>query len=244
MAAAIALGDSTRSRRLLRAEQVEMARLIAQEHAHRAEQQVQAERVRMARDLHDTIGHSISVISLHADVAREAIGRNNDEARQALAHIRTASSETMRELRATVKALRNLTSGHADRSVASLTNLLALVDSARASGLVVDIQMQGDVRSLPARVDTAAYRIIQESLTNVVRHAAASQVTLTIAVDVQEMRLHLTDNGTATLGSVVHGSGIVGMAERARLLGGALTAQPRPSGGFEVSAALPLKDAL
>src|SRR5690606_18172603 len=82
------------------------ARLIAQEHALRAEQRVQAERVRMARDLHDVIGHSISVISIHSDVAREAIGRDDEQARQALAQIRATTSETMRELRATVKALR------------------------------------------------------------------------------------------------------------------------------------------
>ena len=126
------------------------ARLIEQEHAYRVEQRVQAERLRMARDLHDVLGHSISVISLHADVAREAIGNNDDEARQALAHIRTASSETMRELRATVKALRHPASEPADRSVASLTNLSALVDSATVSGLTVDIQIEGEVRGLPA----------------------------------------------------------------------------------------------
>ncbi|MEZ4678743.1 MAG: histidine kinase dimerization/phosphoacceptor domain-containing protein [Caldilineaceae bacterium] len=107
MAAALALGDSMRSRRALRAEQAATAQLIAQEHTLRAEQRVQAERVRMARELHDVIGHSISVISLHADVAREAIGHNDEGARQALRHIRTATGETMRDLHATVKFLRN-----------------------------------------------------------------------------------------------------------------------------------------
>jgi signal transduction histidine kinase len=243
MAAAIALGDSTRSRRALRAEQEQSARLIEQEHAYRAEQRVQAERVRVARDLHDVIGHSISVISLHADVAREAIGRNDDQARQALNHIRAASSALMRELRATVKLLRNPASEQPDRSVSSLTNLSTLVDSAAASGLTVDVQFEGEVADLPATVDTAAYRIIQESLTNVIRHAAATHVMLTIAVNTQELRLQLTDNGTTAVASVTPGSGIAGMAERARLLGGALTAQPLPAGGFEVKATLPLKDA-
>lgn len=242
MAAAIALGDSTRSRRALRAEQEQTARLIAQEHASLAEQRVQAERMRMARDLHDMIGHSISVISLHAGVAREAIGRNEEEARQALSHIRAASSEAMRELRATVKALRHPASGHGDRAVASLANLSGLVDSATASGLTVDIQIEGDVSGLPARVDTAAHRIVQESLTNVIRHAGASRVTLAIAVDAQELRLQLTDNGATPLASVTPGDGIAGMRERARLLGGALSVQPRPSGGLEVTATLPLED--
>jgi signal transduction histidine kinase len=243
MAAAIALGDSTRSRRTLRAEQEQTARLIEQEHAYRAEQQVQMERLRMARDLHDVIGHSISVISLHADVAREAIGHNDEAARQALRHIRAATSETMRELRATVKALRTPTSAAADRSVASLMNLSALVESATASGLSVDLQIEGEMSALPARVDTAAYRIVQESLTNVIRHADASRVTLMIAVDAQQLRLQFRDNGTTTLASVTPGSGIAGMSERARLLGGTLSVQPHPSGGLEVNATLPMKDA-
>jgi signal transduction histidine kinase len=242
MAAAIALGDSTRTRRALRAEQAQTAQLIAQEHAARAEQQLQAERTRMARDLHDMIGHSISVISLHADVAREAIGHDDDAARQALSHIRAASSEAMRELRATVKALRQPDSGEVDRAVASLTNLSALVDSATASGLTVDLQVEGDVSKLPARVDTAAYRIIQESLTNVIRHARASRVTLSIVVDAQELRLQIADNGTRPLQSVTPGRGIAGMRERARLLGGTLTVQPRPAAGLAVTATLPLED--
>lgn len=240
MAAAIALGDSTRSRRALRAEQEQTARLIEQEQAYLAEQRLQGERMRMARDLHDVIGHSISVISLHADVAREAIGRDDDAARQALSHIRTATSETMRELRATVKALRTPASEPVDRSVASLTNLPALVESAKASGLEVDVQVTDDVRSLPARVDTAAYRIVQESLTNVIRHARASRVTVTIAVEGQEVRLQIVDNGTTSSGAVTPGSGIAGMAERARLLGGTFSVASRPSGGFEVNAVLPL----
>lgn len=243
MAAAIALGDSTRSRRALRAEQEETARLIAQEHAHRAEQRVQAERVRMARDLHDVIGHSISVISLHADVAREAIGRDDDEAREALRHIRAATSATMRELRATVKLLRNPTGEQADRSITSLANLSTLVDSARSSGLAVDVHVDGELDGLPAVVDTAAYRIVQESLTNVIRHADATHVTVTIEVDERALRLQVIDNGRTSAGPVTPGSGIAGMQERARLLGGTLTAQPRPSGGFEVNARLPLEKA-
>lgn len=240
MAAAIALGDSIRSRRALRAEEEHTARLIAQEHAFRAEQRVQAERVRMARELHDVIGHSISVISLHADVAREAIGSNDEGARQALSRIRTTTSETMRELRATVKLLRN--PADADRSIASLTNLSALTDSATASGLKVDVRIDGDLAGLPAAIDTATYRIIQESLTNVLRHANATHVTLSLTIGPRELRLCVTDNGK--IGDVVTpGSGIIGMTERARLLGGTLTAQPGSSGGFEVSAALPLTEA-
>lgn len=241
MAAAIALGDSVRSRRDLRAEQQQTARLIAQEHAHRAEQQIQAERVRMARDLHDVIGHSISVISLHADVAREAIGSTNAEAHQALTHIRVASSATMRELRATVKLLRRGSGEQIDGSMISLANLAPLIENASASGLHVDVQIEGEVDHLAATVDAAAYRIIQEALTNIIRHAAATQVVLTIEIDSHTLRLHIIDNGSTGRDTIIWGSGIVGMSERARLLGGTLTAHPCSTGGFAVTAIFPLE---
>jgi signal transduction histidine kinase len=243
MAAAIALGDRMRAHRALRAEQEQTARLIEQEHALRAEQRVQAERVRMARDLHDTIGHSISVISLHADVAREAIGRNDEQARQALAQIRATSSETMRELRATVKLLRNPASEQPDRSIASLTNLSALVQTATASGLQVDVHLQADLTGLSGTVDTAAFRIIQEALTNIIRHADATRVDLAVGVDAGALRLQIGDNGSARPGIFTPGSGITGMRERARLLGGTLVAEAQAGGGFVVCATLPLEDA-
>lgn len=241
MAAAIALGDSTRARRALRAEQEQTARLIAQEHALRAEQQVQAERMRMARDLHDTIGHSISVISLHADVAREALGDQNEEVRQALSQIRATASETMRELRATVKLLRSPTQAP-DRSITTLANLKTLVEHARASGLQVQVQLSGDLAQLPATVDTAAYRIVQEALTNILRHAQATTVELNLAVGEQLLQIQIRDNGRAANSNFVPGSGITGMQERARLLGGTLHAAPRPEGGFAVTAAIPLEE--
>lgn len=241
MAAAIALGDNTRSRRSLKAEQEQTARLIEQEHALRTEQRLQAERVRMARELHDVIGHSISVISLHADIAKEALGHNDDEARRALTQIRATTSATMRELRSTVKQLRNPAIEQPDRSVSSLTNLANLIDHAQASGLLVALESQGDVSKLPAALDTAAYRIVQESVTNVMRHANATQVVITISVVAPTLQLKIVDNGLAATHAVIPGNGIVGMQERARLLGGTLTAQPRPTGGFAVSAIIPLE---
>lgn len=244
MAAAIALGDSTRSRRVLRAEQEQTTRLIAQEHAYQAEQQVQAERVRMARELHDVIGHSLSVILLHADVAREALGRNEAEARQALLHIRMASAETMRELRTTVKLLRQPDRAPPDRATVSLTNLTPLLSNAKASGLYITVHCTGAVETLPRMVDLAAYRIIQEALTNVIRHAQATQVTLTICVDAQAVQLQVVDDGVAPAATNPHGNGIAGMTERARLLGGTLTAHAQAGGGFVVTALLPLEDRL
>jgi len=198
------------------------------------------------------IGHSISVISLHAGVAREAIGRDDEEARQALAHIQAASSAAMRELRATVRLLRApapATEGApvaqvppegADPALASLVNLSVLVANAAAGGLHVQVRTQGDLRTLPPIVDAAAFRIVQESLTNVLRHAAAREVYLAIAIEGRTLWLRIADDGSGTGVAVTPGSGIQGMVERARLLGGMLTAGPIAAGGFEVVAAFPL----
>ena len=117
-----------------------------------------------------------------------------------------------------------------------------LVENAAAGGLDVQVQTQEDVTDLPATVDAAAYCIIQEALTNVMRHAAATQVSLAIRIDGRTLHLRIADDGNTPRGAITPGSGIVGMTERARLLGGMLTTQPGPSGGFEVVAALPLKD--
>lgn len=243
MATAIALGDSMRARRSLRTEQEQTTRLIAQEHAYRAEQRVQAERVRMARDLHDLIGHSISVISLQADVAREAIGHSNAEAQQALTHIRATTTETMRELRATVKLLRNPAGAQPDRSVATLANLPTLVENARASGLTVVLECTGEFQTLPTTVNTAAYRIIQEALTNVIRHANATVVTIRLERTTQTLDLQVVDNGNGCGKPFIPGSGITGMRERARLFGGDFSAQPKTTGGFAVRAVLPVEEA-
>ena len=242
LAAAIALGEGARSRRDLRAEQTERAWLLAQEHTYRAERRVQAERLRIARELHDVLGHSITVIALHADVAREALGRNDDAVRQALRQIRATSAETMRELRATVKLLRSPGDGPPELPPGSLSQLDALVERGRASGLLVELQRVGGESTLPVRVDAAAFRIIQEALTNVLRHASATAVTVTLTADEHALQVRITDNGHAVPGGVRWGAGIAGMAERARALGGTLTAEPGPAGGFVVQATLPIRE--
>jgi signal transduction histidine kinase len=159
----------------------------------------------------------------------------------------------MRELRATVRLLRTPTQptdGESamqappegvDPTLASLANLSLLVANAAAGGLHVQVRTQGDLRILPAILDAAAFRIVQESLTNVLRHAAAQEVYLAIAIEGRTLWLRIADDGSGTCTPVTPGSGIQGMAERARLLGGMLTAGPIAAGGFEVVAAFPLK---
>ncbi len=128
-----------------------------------------------------------------------------------------------------------------DPALASLTNLSLLVANAAAGGLHVQVRTQGNLRTLPAIVDAAAFRIVQESLTNVLRHAAAREVYLAIAMEGRTLWLRIADDGSGAATPVTPGSGIQGMAERARLLGGMLTAGSIATGGFEVVAAFPLK---
>ena len=137
---------------------------------------------------------------LHADVAREAIGDDDEVARQALGRIRSVSSETMRELRGTVKLLRNPNESQPEHWVISLANLSVLVEGAKVSNLAVDVHIEGEVAALPAMVDMAAYRIIQDLLTNIIRHAHATRVALGVVIDANELRLEITDNGRTDAG--------------------------------------------
>src|SRR5690606_10830607 len=175
-AAAIALGAAVRLTREARERAAEVAELTATEEAHAADARMQSERMQIARDLHDTIGHTLSVASLHAGVAAEAT--DAAASRAALDQVRAASSEALRELRRTVKVLR------ADQRaepapVLGIAALDPVFDAARAAGLRVEVELSVPSDSLSRSVDAAAYRIIQESLTNVLRHARASAVRVT-----------------------------------------------------------------
>ena len=220
MAAAIALGDGLRSRRRQRAQQRELAALTARE-----------ERLAIARDLHDSIGHTISVISLHADVAREALGPSSEGAEVALRRIKDATSDTMRELRRTVGLLR------ADEPL-SLTALDPVLDAARSAGFDVYADIAVAPGTLPPAVDVAAYRIVQEALTNVVRHASgASRVDVAATVTGGRLRLTISDDGPPSGGRGT-GHGLAGMAERAAAVHGSLDARHEP-GGFIVTLEAP-----
>ena len=255
MAAAIAFGDSLRSRRTVQARQREVARLTERQYARDAERRVHAERLAIARDLHDSIGHTVSVISLHTDVAKEALAGERPDPRaatDALDLIRQAATGTMRELRRTVALLR--TPGESGRTaLLSVRDLSAVTDPAGATGLAVELDIDLPGR-LPQTVDAAAYRIVQEALTNVVRHARATRVLVTARLarldDSDWLRLAVVDNGAGTAHSAgrpsapeasAHepGHGIAGMTERARALGGTLTALREPD-GFAVRADLPV----
>jgi len=219
---------------------------IRQTHAMRAQAYAQAataERLQIARDLHDMVAHSIGVIAIQAGMGHRVIGTQPAEARDALAAIEATSRETLAGLRRTVGALRQAGPGtEADPGplqapgLAGLTRLMATTADA---GVHVDVRWRGQRRPLPAEVDTCAFRIIQEAVTNVVRHAGTRHCQVSIDHRDQELSIVVTDDGRGAAATGT-GYGITGMRERAALLHGQLAAEPRPEGGFAVTARLPL----
>ncbi|KQX59508.1 MULTISPECIES: histidine kinase [unclassified Streptomyces] len=215
-----------------------------------AAEAVAAERLRIARELHDVVAHSIGVIAIQAGVGRRVIETQPAEARNALATIETTSRETLAGLRRTLGALRAAArdaDGHAPRDPApGLADLERLTASTADAGVRVEVRHLGDPgRPLPPEVDLAAYRIVQESLTNVVRHASAPACRVTVERGEDGLVVEITDDGPATArpagpAPAGGGYGIVGMRERTELLGGRFSAGPRPGGGFHVTALLPL----
>lgn len=242
MAAAVALGDSLRSRRASQAQQREITELTARQYAREVERRAQHERLDIARDLHDSIGHAVAVISLHSDVAREALGRDELASARALDLIKEASRQAMRELRRTVTLLR--TPGEPAPTPGALTDLNSLTRPAQDAGIQVETEIRLPERPLPLTVERAAYRIVQEAVTNVIRHSGATRLRITLTAAGDTLRVEVVDNGSGN-GSghepARQGRGLPGMAERARALGGALTARREPS-GFTVRADLPLPE--
>jgi signal transduction histidine kinase len=229
IAAATALGYSFRSRR-------EIARLTAVQLEREAEWRVQRDRERISRDLHDTVGHTMSVISLQAGVAAEAVEPGGPAA-QAIERIRAASGQTLRDLRSMVRLLRN---PDAALEVLSLAAVPDLVDATRGAGVEVSTRIDVAADELSPQVDAAAYRIVQEALTNVVKHARARHAEVSAGLHEGVLHLSVSDDGQGAAGSVP-GHGLAGMAERVRLLGGSLETRSRP--GFTVEARIPARPA-
>jgi signal transduction histidine kinase len=244
VAAAIALGLGVRSRRETRAHQQRVRALTALEQTREAECRVQAERVRIAQDLHDSVGHAMSVIALHGNVAAEAIGRDDEAARRAVEQIGAATSAQLRELRATVKLLR-APMGEVERGAAGLAGIGGLVDVAREAGVTVDLDVAVDEGCLDHAIEAAAFRIVQESLTNVIRHSGARRAVVTADVRGGRLELVVADDGpdgrAPEVSSAGGGQGLIGMRERVSVLGGHLSAGHREGNGFTVRAVLPAR---
>ncbi|MFE3142199.1 sensor histidine kinase [Streptomyces scopuliridis] len=210
---------------------------------------VTAERLRIARELHDMVAHSIGIIAIQAGVGSRVIQTQPAEAREALRAIEATSRETLSGLRRTLVALRRTDLGAAASGQAPLGPSPGLADIERLAaatadaGVRVDVRRSGEQRPLPADIDLSAYRIVQEALTNVVRHAGTGRCRVAIHYGDEELSVEVVDDGRGAVeNGAAHGFGIVGMRERVGLLHGHLSAGPRPEGGFRVAARLPLPE--
>jgi signal transduction histidine kinase len=235
--AAIAFGGVTRNRRAY-LEEAER-RAIDAEHSKEEEamRRESEERLRIARELHDVLGHNISMINVQAAAALHGLKKRPEDAETALRTIKDTSKETLRELRTTLGVLRQVDEDAPTAPPDSLTRLDALV---AASGLEVRTELAGPLDAVPTEVDLAATRIIREALTNVSRHSGTTQATLTVSNTSGNIMIRVEDQGPGASYEGGSGFGLQGMRERASALGGTLEAGPRPEGGFRVVARLPL----
>jgi signal transduction histidine kinase len=208
---------------------------------------VTQERMRIARELHDVVAHSMSVIAVQAGVGHHVIGVRPQEAAKALAAIETTSRTALREMRALLGVLREETPEEtAEEFLATpgLADLALLAERTARAGLRVELRFNGEPWELPPAMDLAGYRIAQEALTNVVKHAGTDQARVQIVYRKGEVEIEVTDDGVGRSAAVVTGGhGLVGMRERVALYGGEFAAGPRPVGGFRVWARLPARDA-
>ena len=246
LVAVLVAGEVARGRRDYLAEverrAVEAERTREEEALRRATE----ERLRIAREVHDVLSHSISMINVQAGVAVHLLDTRPEQARTALVAIKQASKEALRDLRATLGVLRDVDEQDGARDPAGgLHRMEDLVSGARAAGLQLEVSTSGDPREVPAGVDLAAYRIVQESVSNILRHAGSTAGTVMLRFGPNDL-IVLIENDAGTregAGSQGAGNGIRGMRERAEALGGDLEAGPRPDGGFRVRARLPLGEA-
>jgi signal transduction histidine kinase len=243
-ALAVALGKAVRSHRAYVAEAEDRARRAEQAKEDEASRRVAEERLRIARELHDVIGHHVALISVQAGALSCLLAPDQAEARQSVTHIQRASADALEDLRLTVGLLRQPGDGEqADAPVDPVPGLGCLDDlvgSFAGAGLTVTREVTGRPRPLPEAADLTAYRVIQESLTNVRKHADCATASLHLGYTARVLRLTIENDGHGASGTGPAGHGIIGMRERVAAVGGRLSAGPRPGGGYRVLAELPL----
>jgi signal transduction histidine kinase len=214
---------------------------------HDARRRVDEERLRIARELHDVVAHTMATINVQAGVAAHVLPTQPEAVAEALQAIKSASKEGLRELRAILNVLRQADDTDPVQPAPGLAQLDALVEGARRTGLPIAVAVTGEPFPLPAAVDLAAYRIVQESLTNVIRHAGPADAAVKLRYHPDEIAIDITDTGHgpaagpgpgAVGGSAGHGQ--AGMRERAAAVGGTVQTGPRPGGGYQVTARLPV----
>ena len=269
LALAVASGDAVRNKQAYLAEVEERAARAERTREEEALRRVAEERLRIARELHDVLGHHIALVSVQAGVAAHVIDAQPEQAKSALGHIQRASRAALDELRVTVGLLRRPDDTAPTDPLPGLGLLDELTGSSEGSGLKVVTVTEGEVRQLPAAVDLTAYRVVQEALTNARKHAGPAAVEVRIGYGAERLRVTVRDNGrgaplpgegaaagpglagsvttgsvtssSVTTGSVPAGHGLIGMRERAAALGGTIVAGPHHDGGFQVHLELPIQ---
>jgi signal transduction histidine kinase len=238
-AAALFAGIAVANRRAY----AESIRARAEQAAEQAaRQRIDEERLRIARELHDVVAHTMATINVQAGVAVHVLPIRPEAAADALQAIKAASKEGLRELRAILNVLRQADDADPTQPTPGTAQLETLVDGARRAGLETTLSVTGTPTPLPAAVDLAAYRIVQESLTNAIRHAGPAQASVWLSYGDDELRIDVADTGRGKPLGVSEGAGhgLVGMRERAAAVGGSVETGPYPGGGFLVAARLPL----
>jgi signal transduction histidine kinase len=238
--ASLALGDMVRSRRELRVAARELAEREEREREEEASRRAVQERLRIARELHDTLAHSLVAINVRASVALDL--DDHQDRSGALRDIKQVSATALRDLRSTLSVLREQGDAAPLAPTLDLEALPGLVDQARSAGLRADVDLQVDGAAVSSAIGGAVFRIVQEGLTNVLRHADATSAHVSVRARSDTLDIEVTDDGRSDSEGVSPGLGLRGMAERAAALGGRLDAGPRGEGGWRVHAELPLSD--
>jgi signal transduction histidine kinase len=237
------LGAYAQTQRRYRRELQERAAAAEREREQLARIAVHEERASIARELHDIVAHSVSVMLVGVRGARDALRASPEAAEETLARVERSGEQSLAELRRILALLREPEQRAESRPQPSLAELDELVASYRAAGLPVRLEVIGEPTPLPSGVELSVYRIVQEALTNTLKHSDPTNVTVTLAYRDSGLELEVVDDGTtATRDAVTTGQGLVGMRERVSLLGGELQTGPREGGGFRVAARLPVGD--
>ncbi|WP_245769744.1 sensor histidine kinase [Streptomyces indicus] len=239
------LGEVVRGRRELMREYEARAARAEADREQEAERKVHQERVRIARELHDVVAHTVSAMTVQAGLALDALDVKPEVAREAMRQVRTSGKEAVRELRATVEVLRE--GEHAPRArtdpAPRLEQLHILAEPVRAAGVTVSLHLETSGRELPQVVELAAYRIVQEALTNVIKHAQPRHVAVSVAAAEGRLLVEVVDDGAPGRPRGAEGYGLIGMRERAASVEGTVEAGPVAGGGWRVHASLPLEAA-
>jgi signal transduction histidine kinase len=237
-----ALGESVRSRKVIAVDALERAELAERTREEEARARVDAERLRIAREVHDTVAHAIAVINVQSGVTAHVLDKRPERVRETLKVIEQTSSRALQEMRAILRVLRDDNDSRVPHP--GLGQIDELTTKAREAGLDVDVETTSSPPPVPSAVGSAVYRIVQESITNVIRHVGPTRVTVALDYGADTVRVRVTDEGrregSALTGLDKPGRGILGMRERCQLLGGELDTGPLPGGGFAVTARLPL----